>query len=60
MATHRKPDTYSCAGLHDEYAYTKSEARALFKVQMQRIANDTSFRPARITRLPVGVKVVKR
>jgi hypothetical protein len=54
----RRPPAWLCTGFTPEVAYTKSEARSLFKKQLQE-QQVLSFQPQKVTRLPVGTVVIK-
>ena len=54
----RRQPTWFCTGFKPEKAWTKSEARALFKEQLQD-RQSLTFAPQKITRLPVGTVVMK-
>lgn len=43
---------WTCPGLRNVMAYTKSEARTLFKTQLRELERLT-FQPQSVTRLPI-------
>lgn len=54
-----KRKTYECRGLTPVKAFTKGEARALFKRQLQELSNLT-FHPQKVKRLPLGFTVTEQ